>query len=118
MDILISILSLAGFILLTASTGLFVAIEFAMTGLERSAVDAHVREKGDKRAKAVARDHANLSFALSGAQLGITLTTLASGFLAEPVLGKYFAPLLELVGLDKDASGAVSYTHLTLPTKA
>ncbi|CAM4351570.1 MULTISPECIES: hemolysin family protein [Corynebacterium] len=108
MDILISILSLAGFILLTASTGLFVAIEFAMTGLERSAVDAHVREKGDKRAKAVARDHANLSFALSGAQLGITLTTLASGFLAEPVLGKYFAPLLELVGLDKDASGVVA----------
>ena len=108
MDILISILSLVGFILLTASTGLFVAIEFAMTGLERSTIDAHVREKGDKRAKAVARDHANLSFTLSGAQLGITLTTLASGFLAEPVLGKYFAPLLELVGLNAQASGAVA----------
>lgn len=45
MDILISILSLVGFIALTASTGLFVAIEFAMTGLERSTVDAHVRDK-------------------------------------------------------------------------
>ena len=44
MDIFISILSLLGFILLTASTGLFVAIEFAMTGLERSTIDAHVRE--------------------------------------------------------------------------
>ncbi len=108
MDIFISILSLVGFILLTASTGLFVAIEFAMTGLERSTIDAHVRDKGDKRARAVARDHANLSFVLSGAQLGITLTTLAAGFLAEPVLGQYFAPLLELVGLNEQASGAVA----------
>ena len=108
MDILISILSLLGFILLTASTGLFVAIEFAMTGLERSQIDAHVREVGDKRAHAVARDHANLSFVLSGAQLGITLTTLAAGFLAEPVLGQYFAPLLELVGLNASASRTVA----------
>ncbi|MCP1387020.1 hemolysin family protein [Corynebacterium sp. TA-R-1] len=108
MDIVISILSLIGFILLTASTGLFVAIEFAMTGLERSTVEAHVREKGDATAHAVARDHANLSFVLSGAQLGITVTTLAAGFLAEPVLGQYFTPLLELVGLGESASQTVA----------
>ncbi|GAA1169396.1 Hemolysin C [Corynebacterium glaucum] len=108
MDIFISILSLLGFILLTASTGLFVAIEFAMTGLERSTIEAHVRDKGDAAARAVARDHANLSFVLSGAQLGITVTTLAAGFLAEPVLGQYFTPLLELAGLDASASRAVA----------
>ncbi|MEH0146083.1 hemolysin family protein [Corynebacterium sp. Q4381] len=108
MDIFISILSLLGFILLTASTGLFVAIEFAMTGLERSTIEAHVREKGDATAKAVARDHANLSFVLSGAQLGITVTTLAAGFLAEPVLGQYFTPLLELIGLGESASQTVA----------
>ncbi len=108
MDILISIIALLGFVLLTASTGLFVAIEFAMTGLERSAVEAHVRTKGDKTAKAVARDHANLSFVLSGAQLGITLTTLAAGYLAEPVLGSFFTPLLELVGLSESASTTVA----------
>lgn len=108
MDIFVSILSLLGFILLTASTGLFVAIEFAMTGLERSTIEAHVRDKGDATAKAVARDHANLSFVLSGAQLGITVTTLAAGFLAEPVLGQYFTPLLELVGLGESASQTVA----------
>lgn len=108
MDIFFSVLALLGFILLTASTGLFVAIEFAMTGLERSTVEAHVREKGDAAARAVAHNHANLSFALSGAQLGITLTTLASGFLAEPVLGKYFTPLLELVGLPESAATTVA----------
>lgn len=108
MDIVLSILALVGFILLTASTGLFVAIEFAMTGLERSTVEAHVKEKNDATARAVAKAHGNLSFALSGAQLGITLTTLASGFLAEPVLGKFFTPLLELVGLSSNASTMVA----------
>ena len=108
MDIFISILALIGFLLLTASTGLFVAIEFAMTGLERSTIEAHVREKGDARARAVARSHSNLSFVLSGAQLGITLTTLAAGFLAEPVLGQYFTPLLQLVGLSESASRPVA----------
>ncbi|GAB3074558.1 hemolysin family protein [Corynebacterium aquatimens] len=108
MDIVISILSLVGFILLTASTGLFVAIEFAMTGLERSTVEAHARDKGDKTALAVQRDHSNLSFVLSGAQLGITITTLATGFLAEPVLAQFFGPALELVGLNESASKATA----------
>ena len=108
MDIFISILSLLGFIALTASTGLFVAIEFALTGLERSTVDNHVRDRGDRSAHAVQRDYQNLSFVLSGAQLGITVTTLATGFLAEPVLSTYFTPLLELVGLSESASTAVA----------
>lgn len=108
MDIFLSILSLLGFIALTGSTGLFVAIEFALTGLERSTVDNHVRDKGDRSALAVQRDHQHLSFVLSGAQLGITVTTLATGFLAEPILAGYFTPLLELVGLTDQASGAVA----------
>ena len=108
MDIFISILSLLAFVLLTASTGLFVAIEFAMTGLERSTIEAHVNQRGDATARAVARDHANLSFVLSGAQLGITVTTLAAGFLAEPVLGKFFTPVLEAVGLSASASTTVA----------
>ncbi|RSZ63436.1 HlyC/CorC family transporter [Corynebacterium hylobatis] len=108
MDIFLSILSLLGFIALTGSTGLFVAIEFALTGLERSTVDNHVRDKGDRSALAVQRDHQHLSFVLSGAQLGITVTTLATGFLAEPILAGYFTPLLELIGLTEQASGAVA----------
>ncbi|MCQ9370225.1 hemolysin family protein [Corynebacterium sp. 35RC1] len=108
MDILISILSLIGFVLLTASTGLFVAIEFALTGLERSTIDNHVQSKGDSRAKAVRRDYQNLSFVLSGAQLGITITTLATGFLAEPILARFFTPVLEAVGLSASSSTTVA----------
>lgn len=108
MDILISILSLLAFMALTASTGLFVAIEFALTGMERSTVENHLREKGDRSARAVQRDYKNLSFVLSGAQLGITVTTLATGFLAEPILARYFTPLLELVGLPATSSRVVA----------
>lgn len=108
MDIVVSILSLAAFVLLTASTGLFVAVEFAMTGLERSTIEADLKERGDATAHAVVRDHGNLSFTLSGAQLGITVTTLAAGFLAEPVLGKFFTPLLKLIGLGANASQTVA----------
>lgn len=108
MDIVISILALLCFVLLTASTGFFVAIEFALTGLERSTVESHAKNKGDRRARAVLRDFSNLSFVLSGAQLGITVTTLATGYLAEPVLARYFTPLLELVGLSESSSSAVA----------
>lgn len=101
MEILLSIIGLVLFVLLTGATGLFVAVEFAMTGLERSTIDEHARTKGDGTAKLVQRAHGQLSFLLSGAQLGITITTLATGYLAEPILAKFFNPLLELIGLSE-----------------
>lgn len=108
MDIIISILSLLGFILLTASTGLFVAIEFALTGLERSTIENDVANRGDKRAQAVKRDYQNLSFVLSGAQLGITITTLATGYLAEPILATFFTPMLEWMGVSEDLTPSIA----------
>lgn len=108
MDIFLSIVSLVGFILLTASTGLFVAIEFSLTGLERSVIENDVKNRKDKRALAVQRDYQNLSFVLSGAQLGITITTLATGYLAEPVLARFLTPLLELIGLDETATTTIA----------
>lgn len=104
MDVVIAIASLAGFILLTASTGLFVAIEFALTGLEKSTVEAHERARGDAPARAVSRAFSHLSFVLSGAQLGITITTLATGYLAEPLLATYVNPLLMACGLSPAAA--------------
>lgn len=108
MDIFLSIVGLIGFVALTAATGLFVAIEFALTGLERSTVDEHVRTRGDSTAKMVRRAHGELSFVLSGAQLGITVTTLATGYLAEPILAKFFGPLLELTGLPETSTQVIA----------
>ncbi|AWT26268.1 MULTISPECIES: hemolysin family protein [Corynebacterium] len=104
MDILLSILGLLGFILLTAGTGVFVAVEFSTTSLERSTIDNDVATRGDAASRMVQKAHSNLSFMLSGMQLGITLTTLATGYLAEPILAKFFTPALELVGLSESAS--------------
>lgn len=108
MDLAFSILSLLGFIALTAGTGFFVAIEFALTGMERSVIDNHVAAQGDTKAKAIQAAHNNLSFELSGAQLGITITTLATGFLAEPILAQYFTPLLDYFGLGPKTAPAVA----------
>lgn len=100
-------LSLLGFALLTLGTAVFVAAEFSLTALERSTVDSNART-GDRRDKLVQRAHRTLSFQLSGAQLGISITTLATGFLAEPVLSKLLTPLLESMRLPAGAVQGVS----------
>ena len=98
MQILILVGSLVGFVALTLGTALFVAAEFSLTALERSTVDADLHRRDDRRARQVARAHRTLSFQLSGAQLGITITTLVTGYIAEPVLAQLFGPALEAVG--------------------
>ncbi len=106
-SVILSVLSLVGFVALTAGTALFVAAEFSLTALERSTVDAEARG-GDLRARQVQHAHRTLSFQLSGAQLGITITTLITGYLAEPVLARFLNPLLTAVGLSESTSGTVS----------
>ncbi|MGP9723645.1 hemolysin family protein [Corynebacterium sp. AOP40-9SA-29] len=108
MDILLSILGLVGFVLLTAGTGIFVAVEFSTTSLERSTIEDDIAERGDAASHMVKKAHSGLSFMLSGTQLGITVTTLATGYLAEPILAKFFTPALELVGLGASASTSVA----------
>ncbi|WP_030160763.1 hemolysin family protein [Glycomyces sp. NRRL B-16210] len=85
----------------TAATGFFVALEFAYTAVDRSRL--HDIADGDPRRAARARRAlkicSSLSFALSGAQLGITVTALFVGFFAEPYLGRGLADLLGVAGV-------------------
>jgi len=92
------LLSFLGFILLTLGTAVFVAAEFSLTALERSTVDANARS-GGRRDKMVQRAHRTLSFQLSGAQIGISITTLITGYLAEPLIARLLAPVLASAGL-------------------
>ncbi|WP_431970326.1 hemolysin family protein [Nocardia sp. bgisy134] len=107
MSTVLTILSLVGFVALTAGTALFVAAEFSLTALERSTVEAHART-GDVRSRMVRQAHRTLSFQLSGAQLGITITTLITGYIAEPVLARLLAPVFTAVGMNSSAAGGVS----------
>ncbi|SDQ35167.1 hemolysin family protein [Actinopolyspora saharensis] len=99
MDVLIAVAGLLFVGVLTLGTALAVAAEFSLTTLERSTIDAHVTEVGDRRSKAVRRAHRTLSFQLSGAQVAITLTTLVTGYVAEPLIGDLLRPLISALGV-------------------
>lgn len=99
MDVLIAVAGLLFVGVLTFGTALAVAAEFSLTTLERSTIDAHVTEVGDRRSKTVRRAHSTLSFQLSGAQVAITLTTLVTGYVAEPLIGDLLRPLISALGV-------------------
>jgi len=86
-------LGIAVVVLITAFTAYFVAQEFAYTAVNRSrlTVRAQTGDAAAQRALAVTR---RTSFMLSGAQLGITVTGLLAGYLAEPLIGDGFAQLI------------------------
>lgn len=107
MNVALTILGLVGFLALTAGTAVFVAAEFSLTALERSTVDSHARE-GDRRSKQVQHAHRTLSFQLSGAQLGITITTLVTGYIAEPVLAGLLRHPLKAMGASTSVADGVS----------
>jgi CBS domain containing-hemolysin-like protein len=91
---LTAVLPLAAFVLLTAGNAFFVAAEFGLVTVDRVEI-AKRAEAGDRRARTVRDALRELSFQLSGAQLGITLTALLTGYLAEPALSRLFRPALE-----------------------
>lgn len=110
MNIVISIFSLVGFFALTLGTAVFVAAEFSLTAMEKSTVDAAARG-GDRRSRIVQHAHRTLSFQLSGAQLGITITTLITGLIAEPVFSALFHGPLTAAGI---SSGTADWVALAL----
>jgi CBS domain containing-hemolysin-like protein len=85
-------------LILTIGTGLFVASEFSMVNLERSDLEAR-RERGERGLTNSIRALAKTSTHLSGAQLGITLTTMLTGFLVEPALTSLLRPTLVNLGV-------------------
>lgn len=117
MDVLLTAGGLLFFFLLTVGNGLAVAAEFSLTGLERSTIQDHVKERGDRRSHTVLRAHQTLSFQLSGAQLAITITALVSGFLAEPVIGELVRPLFAQIGVGEQTVAVLSLiTAIALAT--
>jgi len=110
MSVLAAVLGLLFVVVLTLGTALAVAAEFSLTSLERSTVDAHLNEVGDRRARAVQRAHRTLSFQLSGAQVAITLTTLVTGYVAEPLIGELLRPAFVAAGVPAGGAGALSLT--------
>ncbi|MCA2212801.1 hemolysin family protein [Jidongwangia harbinensis] len=103
---LTALLPLAVFVLLTAGNAFFVVAEFGLVTVDRVEIDKRA-EAGDRRAGTVRDALHELSFQLSGAQLGITITALLTGYLAEPALSRLFTPAVE--PLAGDATDAVTH---------
>ena len=117
MSILLPALGLLAVVALTLGTAVAVATEFSLTALERSQVDGHVAAVDDRRARAVARAHRTLSFQLSGCQLAITVTTLVTGYIAEPAVASLIRPGLSALGLPGGVAAAgASVLALVLAT--
>ncbi|MBL1080287.1 HlyC/CorC family transporter [Nocardia sp. 2] len=83
---------------ITALTGYFVAQEFAYMAVDRSRLKARA-EAGDAAAQRALGVTRRTSFMLSGAQLGITVTGLLVGYVAEPLIGRGLGELLGGVGI-------------------
>ncbi|TKJ19296.1 hemolysin family protein [Blastococcus sp. CCUG 61487] len=83
---------------ITVVTGYFVAQEFAYMAVDRSSLAARA-EAGDAAAARALTVTRRTSFMLSGAQLGITVTGLLVGYVAEPLIGQSLGTLLGDVGV-------------------
>lgn len=90
-------------LLLTVGTGLFVASEFALVNLDRAELEAR-QGRGESRLSITISALKHTSTHLSSAQLGITLTTLLTGYTMEPALSNLLSPVLTGWGI---AEGAV-----------
>ncbi len=94
---------------LTLGTAIFVAAEFSLVALDRSAVEQSVAQ-GAVKSKPVLGALRQLSTQLSACQIGITLTTLLVGFLAEPSLAVLLKTPLTELGISEKAQEPISLT--------
>jgi CBS domain containing-hemolysin-like protein len=81
------VIELAVVVILVLGTAFFVAVEFALVAVDRTRVNRRAAD-GDRRAQRLAGLLRRLSFELSGAQLGITVTSVVLGFVAEPAVAE------------------------------
>src|SRR5688500_17318687 len=83
--------------MLVLANGFFVAAEFGLVAVRRSRID-HLAAEGDARAKVVQKALKQLDRYISGTQLGITLASLALGWIGEPALAMLIDKALAWLG--------------------
>ena len=98
MWVLSLLLGLLVVLAITAATGYFVAQEFAYMSVDRARLTARA-DAGDAAAARALSVTRRTSFMLSGAQLGITVTALLVGYVAEPLIGESVGTALGGVGV-------------------
>lgn len=106
-DPLPGILHVGLIILLVLLNGFFVSVEYAMVKVRSGRIDTLI-EEGSKKAFNAKSIVSNLDGYLSACQLGITLASLALGWLGQPAIANLIGPLLGSIGLGETAVNVVS----------
>ncbi|MBX9763290.1 MAG: hemolysin family protein [Pseudomonadaceae bacterium] len=104
--ILTLLLGILVILAIIAVNGYFVAQEFAYMAVDRTRLAA-LAAAGDSSAKRALAVTNRTSFMLSGAQLGITVTGLLVGYVAEPLVGESVGVLLAGTDIPVEARVAV-----------
>lgn len=94
-------------VVLIAANAVFVAAEFSFVTVDRPTVEREA-EKGDRRSRSLLQGLRTLSTQMSGAQLGITITSLVVGFIAEPSIGALLVGPLQAFGIPEQAALPIS----------
>ncbi|WP_110588316.1 hemolysin family protein [Microbacterium suaedae] len=94
-------------LILIVGTGIFVASEFALVNLDRADLEAR-QARGEPRLSLTINALRHTSTHLSSAQLGITLTTLLTGYTMEPAMSRLLDPVLSSWGIPDAGAAAIS----------
>ncbi|NML53781.1 HlyC/CorC family transporter [Streptomyces sp. R302] len=94
-------------LLLSLACGAFVAAEFSLTTVERGELEAAV-ERGERGAAGALKAVRSLTFQLSGAQLGITVTNLVVGMLSEPSIAALIKGPVEDLGFSAAVASSIA----------
>ncbi|MFI1393910.1 hemolysin family protein [Streptomyces sp. NPDC020681] len=94
-------------VLLALACGAFVAAEFSLTTVERSDLE-RAAERGERGAASALKAVRSLTFELSGAQLGITVTNLVVGMLSEPSIAKLIRGPVEDLGFSPSVASSLA----------
>ncbi|MFJ4923077.1 hemolysin family protein [Streptomyces sp. NPDC088725] len=94
-------------VLLSFACGAFVAAEFSLTTVERGSLE-QAAERGERGAASALKAVRSLTYQLSGAQLGITVTNLIVGMLSEPSISKLLRGPIEDIGLSSSVASSVA----------
>jgi magnesium and cobalt exporter, CNNM family len=96
---MIALLKLAAIAFLVATNGFFVASEFALVSVRRARLEARAAG-GSKNAKAALRLLDNPTIFISAVQFGITLASLALGWIGEPTVARLLEPIASAIASD------------------
>ena len=94
-------------VLLTVGTAIFVASEFSLVTLDLPVVEK-TTDPADRRGGSVIKALRHLSTELSGAQVGITITTILLGYTTQPAVVELIGGPLERTRLGQAAGGAIA----------